>query len=108
MVVDALLAQVVEPPLAGDYNDDGVVDAADYTVWRDNLDSNGPLLNETESLGIVDAADYDAWKANFGAVAGTGGGGLSAVPEPASWALGILGCMLTIARAGRRRAMNAE
>ena len=23
--------------LPGDYNADGIVDAADYTVWRDNL-----------------------------------------------------------------------
>ena len=36
--------------LAGDYNDDGVVDAADYTVWRDNLGGTS-LLNETRQLG---------------------------------------------------------
>ena len=31
---------VVAPGVSGDYNDDGVVDAADYTVWRDHLGSN--------------------------------------------------------------------
>ena len=36
--------------LAGDYNEDGTVDAADYVVWRNNL--NGTTLpNETVSLG---------------------------------------------------------
>ena len=27
--------------LDGDYNVDGVVDAADYVVWRDSLDETG-------------------------------------------------------------------
>lgn len=42
------------PVLDGDFNVDGVVDAADYTVWRDGLDT------------IYTQADYDLWKANFG------------------------------------------
>jgi len=72
-------------PLAGDYNDDGQVDAADYTVWRDNLNSNAPLLNETASFGVVDQADYDTWKANFGAMsAGSRSGSVGTVPEPAN------------------------
>ena len=58
------------PPivLAGDYNDDGIVDAADYVVWRNAIDSGVSLPNETASPGIVDADDYTAWRANFGAV----------------------------------------
>ncbi|MFG0304744.1 MAG: dockerin type I domain-containing protein [Phycisphaerales bacterium JB040] len=56
--------------LAGDYNDDGVVDAADFTVWRDNL---GQLVSPAEfyqlagdynSDGLVDAADYTVWRSN--------------------------------------------
>ena len=55
----------VSPVLAGDYNDDGVVDAADYVVWRKSL--GGPSLpNETVSLGIVDQADYSEWRVSFG------------------------------------------
>jgi pectate lyase len=75
--------------LAGDYNDDGTVDAADYTVWRDRLGSSGPLLNETASPGTVDELDYNAWKANFGATGGTGASGRTnnSVPEPAMCAL---------------------
>ena len=53
---------VVSVPLPGDYNDNGVVDAADYTVWRDRLASGGTLPNETASFGIIDAADYEVWK----------------------------------------------
>jgi pectinesterase len=74
---------VAPPLLPGDYNDDGTVDAADYTVWRDSLGSNGPLLNETASPGVIDDADFDAWKANFGATQNTGTGSAIPLPEPA-------------------------
>jgi hypothetical protein len=80
-----LYLAVVAAPLAGDYNDDGIVDAADYTVWRDNLGRELSLSNETASLGVVDDEDYDAWKANFGATGSTSGqASLAAVPEPSS------------------------
>jgi hypothetical protein len=82
LVVDGLL-EFATPVLAGDYNGDHVVNAADYTVWRNLLGSNTALTNETASLGTVDEADYAAWKANFGASDG-GGGSVGAVPEPSS------------------------
>ena len=53
--------------LAGDYNGDDVVDAADYTVWRNNLNSNEQLPNDM-TPGSVTADDYDVWKKNFGEV----------------------------------------
>jgi hypothetical protein len=70
--------------LPGDYNTDGVVDAADYTVWRDSLESATALPNDdTPGVG---ADDFTRWRANFGNVLGSGGGALAvAVPEPATW-----------------------
>ncbi|QDT68807.1 hypothetical protein MalM25_17320 [Planctomycetes bacterium MalM25] len=59
--------------LNGDYNQDGVVDAADYTVWRDNNGAAGPVGDGTGPGldgvpdGIVDQHDYELWKANYGA-----------------------------------------
>jgi Concanavalin A-like lectin/glucanases superfamily len=73
-------ATAAPPVLAGDYNDDGVVDAADYTSWRDNLGGSS-IPNETVSLGVVDQEDYDEWKAHFGA--GGGAASQASVPEPA-------------------------
>jgi hypothetical protein len=72
--------------LAGDYNADGIVNAADYSVWRDHAGSTVPLLNETASPGSVDAEDYLAWRANFGATSQVGGASfaLRQVPEPAT------------------------
>ena len=76
--------------LPGDYNQDGTVDAADYTLWRDNLGSTTSLANDdTPGVG---QDDYTRWKANFGQSAGNGSGGSAnaAVPEPATLALPIL------------------
>jgi hypothetical protein len=50
---------------SGDYNDDGVVDAADYVVWRKTGGSEG---------------EYETWREHFGE--STFGGGSISVPEP--------------------------
>ena len=79
------------PSLAGDYNANGTVDAADYTVWRDLAPGPGILLNDA-TPGTVSAADYDVWRTHFGQTAGSGAGAGSntAVPEPATVTLVIL------------------
>lgn len=66
------MLQVAAPVLAGDYNQNGIVDAADYTVWRDRLG------------GEFAQADYGVWKQNFGATGATGSASADAVPEPAT------------------------
>ncbi len=66
--------------LAGDYNSDGIVDAADYVVWRKNPAGFGG-----------DPAGYNTWRTNFGRTAGAGSGlGAGAVPEPASCLMAVL------------------
>ena len=68
--------------LPGDYNQDGTVDAADYTVWRNNLGSSTALPND-DTLG-VGPDDYDRWKTHFGESSGSGAAVNSPVPEPHS------------------------
>ena len=72
--------------LPGDYNFNGVVDAADYTVWRNSLGKEGiGLVADGSHNDRVDAADYAVWKSHFGIVLGSGGlagGESNAVPEP--------------------------
>jgi hypothetical protein len=77
----------------GDYNGDGVVNAADYTVWRDTLGSTTDLRADGNGDGVIDAADYGAWATNFGKVYSNGSGAASsaAVPEPASLMLLAMG-----------------
>jgi endonuclease/exonuclease/phosphatase family metal-dependent hydrolase len=89
--------------LYGDYNQDDVVDAADYTLWRDLLGTQTSLPNEgpNASPGSVDADDYAVWKAHFGemlAGGGAGTAGSAAVPEPASALLLLVGGCLVVAR----------
>jgi hypothetical protein len=93
-----------ETLFGGDYNDDGRVDAADYTVWRDNLgNAAGSLENDVDG-GLIGTAQYDTWKANFGLVeAGGGSLGASAVPEPGMLVLvGVLMVGLAARRTVRK------
>jgi T5SS/PEP-CTERM-associated repeat protein/autotransporter-associated beta strand protein len=71
----------------GDYNDDGIVNAADYTVWRDRLGSATSLPND-DTAG-VGPDDYDRWKASFGQTPGAGSSALNsaAIPEPTTMVL---------------------
>ena len=73
--------------LPGDFNDDGLVDAADYVVWRDGL---GTTRTPQE---------YDVWRMNFGrsSTVGTIIGVDSTIPEPATATLVML--VVTICRA---------
>ena len=45
-------------PLTGDFNHDGTVDAADYTIWRHTLGSSTDLRADGNINGVVDADDY--------------------------------------------------
>jgi hypothetical protein len=78
------------PALSGDYNDNGVVDAADYVLWR----NGGPLANDPTPGLQPD--DYTFWRSRFGATSGSGrsvdGGAVSgtAVPEPAAGFLALV------------------
>jgi T5SS/PEP-CTERM-associated repeat protein len=94
--------------LAGDYNDDGVVDAADYTVWRDLLGSKFDPRADGDTNGVINIADYNIWKANFGLHAGAGAGGAAVaatVPEPGVplLAAAVLSLLTRRARLPRRR-----
>ncbi len=56
----------------GDYNWDGQVDAADYTVWRDLQSTGGSLQNaraDGNGDGVVDSGDYVVWKSHYGDLA---------------------------------------
>ena len=56
------------PALAGDFNQDGAVDAADYVMWRKTLRSVVPSYSgaDGDGDGAVDQDDYGVWRANFG------------------------------------------
>jgi beta-glucanase (GH16 family) len=53
----------------GDYNQDGLVDAADYTLWRDSLGAMDQPAIDGDGSGTVDWGDYIVWRNHFGTVA---------------------------------------
>ena len=75
--------------LPGDYSNNGVVDAADYVVWRANLGTNNVLPNDPIG-GTIGDAQFNQWRSNFGQSAGSGAIASAAVPEPATPVLLIL------------------
>jgi hypothetical protein len=96
--------------LLGDYNGNDVVDAADYTAWRDALTAGSTTLLNDPTPGSVTESDFTYWRAHFGEVLGSGAGagaGAAAVPEPSSLLLACLGslmaCVLTLQKRDKRR-----
>ncbi len=75
-------------PVLGDYNGDGAVNTADYTVWRDSLGGDAATAfaaNSRDPLnsGVINLDDYAFWKDNFaGTIAAITSS--AAVPEPGS------------------------
>ena len=105
----------VYPPLVGDYNKNGEVDAADYVVWRKAMVANallppGTAPNLTNGYGDPHPAgevDYLFWRVYFGqsvspvgAATAIGAGG---IPEPGgllSFTIGLL--LVHVSRLGSR------
>lgn len=66
--INAQAAVEAVPVASGDYNGDGVVNLADYTVWRDNLGGTvAPYTGaDGNGDGIIGSEDYQVWKSHFG------------------------------------------
>ncbi|WP_442482746.1 hypothetical protein [Aeoliella sp. SH292] len=78
-------------PTAGDFNADGIVNLADYTVWRDNLGGS-----EATIMGVGDNSnpdvtiqDYYVWRDHFGDTQAASPYLTDSIvaPEPTSFAL---------------------
>jgi hypothetical protein len=84
-LMDVIGYDAAAPQLLGDYNNNGVVDAADYVVWRNGLGQ------------FYDQNDYDVWRAHFGETisSGTGASANSAVPEPSTLIVLLIGMLVT-------------
>ncbi|TWT88517.1 hypothetical protein Mal64_20000 [Pseudobythopirellula maris] len=88
--------------ITGDYNGDGYVNAADFTVWRDALGETATEFAHHPADGnhdfVVDMDDYDLWVANFGSPgvsAPAPAVGIS-TPEPGSALLAVIGLAIGV------------
>ncbi|WP_197525714.1 trypsin-like serine protease [Pseudobythopirellula maris] len=89
IVVDDVAVAFVAGGLPGDFNADGAVDAADFTVWRDGLGAQ------------YTAADYTLWRDHYGETAAPPTPA-STVPEPAAALTTLLAAGLIASRRTRR------
>lgn len=75
----------------GDFNGDNIVDAADYTLWRDHLgDADESGIGGNGDGGGVTQDDYFVWRDNYGMTYAPLAGASQAAPEPASVSLAVL------------------
>jgi hypothetical protein len=98
----------------GDFNDDGIVNAADYTVWRNALGTDVAIrgkFGDGNFDGQVTQADYFVWKKYFGESGDGSGASFEerfpfAVPEP----VGILQLFIaaTIGICSQRRRLYSS
>jgi hypothetical protein len=97
VALDDVRVAVAPTPIIGDFNANGVVDAADYVLWK----NGGPLQNDPTPG--VQPADYNVWRTNFGRTAAAGSGlAAGGVPEPAAVALMLYGVLGLAALRGKR------
>jgi fibronectin-binding autotransporter adhesin len=94
-----IAATVASVSLIGDYNADGFVDAADYTVWQDAVGTSVAAYAGADGNGdgVVDEGDHAVWAAHYGA--SLEAARAQAVPEPA----GVVLAVLALVAGGRRR-----
>jgi hypothetical protein len=103
----ALATPVADPMCIGDYNGDGKVSAADYTVWRDSIGATTLLNRHPENDGPVGGDDFNSWMAHYGEAGGSGSGNIgfpsASVPEPATLTLVLLAVCALITSAHWRK-----
>jgi hypothetical protein len=97
---DFSIGTTFAPGLATDYNNNGVVDARDYVIWRKFLNQSVTIPNDI-TPGTVVPQDYVEWQNRFGKTSAEIGSG-AALPEPASHVLFILAAGGALASRVRR------
>jgi hypothetical protein len=100
---DFSIGTTLAPGVAGDYNNNGIVDAADYVVWRDHRNTAVTIPNDI-TPGTVVAQDYIEWRDRFGKTTFefAAGSGVN-IPEPAATQLALLLITAVLLYQGERR-----
>lgn len=102
---EVTFAFAATPRLLGDFDGNGLVDGADYQVWRQNFGAaeEGLVLAGNGSGGLVDAADYTLWRDNLGAGVAPELS-VSPTPEPVAWPAALVVVLAGSPRGVKRKA----
>jgi hypothetical protein len=74
---------ITSPAVTGDYNRNGIMDAADFVVWRKTLGKTGSgLAADGNGSNSIDVGDYGVWRTRFGSTTTAAQSSASNVPEP--------------------------
>lgn len=92
-------AGVPSNAIGGDFNEDGMVDAADLTQWKDDFGVNPD--SDADNDGDSDGADFLAWQRNFGTSVPVFPNAAT-VPEPSALILGAMSFALITCRRSTR------
>jgi laminin B (domain IV) len=94
------------PTLPGDYDRNGAVQIADYTLWASLFDTTSANADGNIN-GIVDAADYTVWRDHLEQM-GAGAGVATTVPEPSALALSIFAALALLGAGKKGTAISSR
>ena len=93
------------PTVPGDYNGNGVVDAADYVLYRKYYGSRTNPVADANHDGLVNEVDYQIWRQRYGNPFPPGAGAdelFAAVPEPSARVIILIFASAIVSTARRR------
>ena len=97
LLYDDLIAGNLQPAARGDFDGDGTVDDADFTLWQNNFGASGSVpytLGDGDGDGATTGSDFLIWQRQLPTPL------VQAVPEPA--AVSLLAAAIVFARRRRR------
>ena len=97
-VIATAALRITPGRLVGDFNEDGSVDAADYTVWRAANGDLGTSHADGNGDGVVGPEDYSVWAASYGRPQKA-----AALPTPNAGLSLLMLCALSAGRPPRNR-----
>lgn len=101
----AVLYAPFSTSIAGDFNQDGVVNAADLTRWKTSFGVNANA--DADGDGDSDGADFLTWQRNFGSTGTPAEASAAAIPEPTTLALSTV-AISAVGMLRRRRRIRVD
>lgn len=99
LLYDDLIAGDLLPAARGDFDGDGSVDDADFTLWRNNFGASGSApytLGDGDGDGSTTGSDFLIWQRELPTTL------ISAIPEPATATLSLFAAAIVFSRRRRR------